>query len=156
MSSHMSECEGCRRYFAELAGLHRSHVAAAGDLSAAEGTPRLYRKVAVGIRSSSSFSASAALRNLWLWRVPIIASMVVVVASLPALRQPQKPSADLAGTVSQPQVIDMPETSLLNYSRALAQSPEALDALLARAANGVSTSAEVSQTLLLKSLKSEL
>lgn len=151
---HLSKCEGCRQYFLELSSIDQMHRTAAAGLSGVEIAPALYRKVAAAIRVSPS--ATTTRGTLSLWWIPIAAAALVVLAVGSFPRQSPKSPADVHTATVQPAVFAPEDTSLLSYSRALAQSPERLDSLLARSANGASTSSGLTQAALLRSLNSDL
>ena len=138
--SHLDQCGDCRQYFAEMASLHDSYLTAALNLPYAGVSTRIYRKVAAAIRIPVPSSVIGEQR-FFDWRLPLATAAAVVVAALLMLRPATSPT--LLTTIAAPS-FDPDDTRLVNYSRALAQSPEALDSLLARSAARISASPETS------------
>ena len=139
--SHLDVCEGCRQYFAEVASLHGSHTAAALALPEAEVPAWVYRNVAAAIRIPTPSAMAKLARHVLDWRMPRVTAALTSVVVLMVLRptpSPTVPPKVLAETFAPD------DTRLSNYSRALAQSPEALDRLLTRSAANASTPSETS------------
>ena len=145
LQSHMAECPGCRGYLRELSEICREHSAAAENLPPVEVSSdfhrRLVRRIEAGVPAASSRSAS--LIQMWLavWRWRIALPVGVALTILILATNQQRPRVEIppprAARVTPPAVhvtkADSPAT-LRDYRRAARQSPEALDALLAREA----------------------
>ena len=138
LQSHMAECPGCRGYLRELSEICREHSAAAESLPSVEVSSdfhrRLVRRIEAGVPAASSRSAS--LIQMWLavWRWRIALPVGVALTILILATNQQRPRVE----IPPPRAVhvakaDSPAT-LRDYRRAARQSPEALDALLAREA----------------------
>ncbi len=141
--SHLDTCEGCRHYFAELGSLHESHITAALNLPNAELPARTYRYVAAAIRIPAPTAITILAHYMRHWRMPLVTAGLSVVAFL-ILFRPAPSSTVLVPKTVATAYIATDDTRLSSYSRALAQSPEAFDGLLARSAANTSTPSDTS------------
>ncbi|MBI3417377.1 MAG: zf-HC2 domain-containing protein [Verrucomicrobia bacterium] len=143
LQSHVAACSGCREYLRELSEICREHSAIAENAPRVEVSSDFHQRLVRRIEASEPVSTShrdSPIRTwltAWRWRIALpLGAAIVIFIVLVNLPRPRVEVASPLPIHAIPSVINVARvdspTTLLAYRRAAGQSPEALDALLAR------------------------